>query len=249
MTETATSSENLRNMTEVEHLFLAQVLTTLPTPQKRHLKAVLNTAVFWVFSLAGFCILWFISSLLISTFTRFDLGISSDYAQVIFPVAILFAAIFSINSTRKWLATSDQSYPLVKADIATQKIMLERYQIDDVKCFKEPEHGGLLYFLLIKHPTTEQQKIRVVYDYESQNDNIDPQALLSISTQVTICSAPKSKLIVDNHFEGELLTNIKHFDLTVAPIHWPKPDSWETVQWQTLEQVYSVNSSCSKSKV
>jgi len=242
MTEKETSSENLRNMTEVEHLFLAQVLTNLPAPQKRHLKAALNTAVFWVFSLAGFCILWFISSLLISTFSRLDIGISSDYAQVIFPVAILLAAIFSINSTRKWLANSDKSYTLVQADIASQKIMFERYQIDAVKCFKEPEHGGLLYFLLVKHSATEQQKIRVIYDYESQNINIDPRTLLAITTQITICSAPQSKLIVDNHFEGDLFTNIKHFDLTVAPNLWPKPDSWESAQWQTLEQLYSVKS-------
>jgi len=233
------STDPLREMTEIEHLFLAHVLGTLPAPKKRYLKAALNTAVFWVFSLFGFCILWFISSLILTTFASIDIGVSSDYSTVIFPIAIIVAGLFAINSTRKWLSTSESGYTYVKADLAAQKIQTERYKVKSVKCFKESKHGGLLYFLLLKHPVSKQKSIRVIYDYESQNDQVDPTLLLTIKTVLTICTAPNSKIVVDNVFEGDSITKIEYLDLTASPEQWPNPDSWEDSEWSSLHLTYS----------
>ncbi|MEL0657806.1 hypothetical protein V6255_01540 [Psychromonas arctica] len=234
-----TNTEHLREMNEIEHLYLAQVLGTLPAPKKRYLKAALNTAVFWVFSLFGFCILWFLSSLILTTFASIDIGISSDYSTVIFPIAVVVAGLFAFNSTRKWLSTSESGYTYVKADLAAQKIQAERYKVKSVKCFKETKHGGLLYFLLLKHPVSKQKSIRVIYDYESQNDKIDPKLLLQIKTVLTICTAPNSKIVVDNVFEGDPVTKVEYFDLTASPEQWPNPDSWEDIEWSSLQQIYS----------
>ena len=234
-----TNTEHLREMNEIEHLYLAQVLGTLPAPKKRYLKAALNTAVFWVFSLFGFCILWFISSLILTTFASIDIGVSSDYSTVIFPIAIIVAGLFALNSTRRWLSTSESGYTYIKADLAAQKIQTERYKVKSVKCFKESKHGGLLYFLLLKHPVSKQKSIRVIYDYESQNDKVDPTLLLTIKTILTICTAPNSKIVVDNVFEGDSVTKIEYLDLTAPPEQWPNPDSWEDIEWSSLQQVYS----------
>ena len=133
-------------------------------PRKRYLKAVLNTAVFWIFLLAGFCILWFISSIIVSGFTHLDIGISSDYAKYLFPLMITAAAILAINSTKNWLNTTIDEYSLIKTDLTDQKTNIETYQVIAATCFKEPEFGGLLYFLLVQRPDhkeSDKQFIRV----------------------------------------------------------------------------------------
>ena len=242
-----TQNKTLQKISTHEHKQLTDILSTLPVPQKRYLKAGLNTAVFWVFSLAAFCIIWFVSSLLLASFSPLDIGISSQYAAFIFPTAILLAAIFAINSTRKWLAESDNLYTLVNADIKAQQVCKESFQVMAVKCFKEPEHGGLLYFLLLQSNSDTESPdihckanlIRVIYDYQSQQEQIDPSTLLKPSEIITIITAPQSLLVLDNIFEGERLSDIKHFALTLPPEHWPKPDSWLDEDWQELENRYS----------
>ncbi|MBB1272380.1 hypothetical protein [Psychromonas sp. SR45-3] len=242
-----TQNKTLQKISTIEHKQLTDILLTLPVPQKRYLKAALNTAVFWVFSLAAFCILWFISSLLVASFSTLDIGISSQYAIFIFPTAIVLAAIFAINSTRKWLAESDNLYTLVKADLKAQQVCKASFKVMGVKCFKEPEHGGVLYCLLLQTNSVtgssdtqcKANMIRVIYDYQSQQAKIDPTTLLKPSDNITIITAPQSLLVLDNIFEGERLADIKHFALTLPPEKWPKPDSWLDEDWQELENSYS----------
>ncbi|TEW55954.1 hypothetical protein E2R68_02355 [Psychromonas sp. RZ22] len=229
-----------RTLSEQEKNHLTQALSSLPVPRKRYLKAALNTSVFWVFSLAIFCIVWFISSLLIAAFTEFDIGISSDYAKHIFPIIILIAGFFAINSTKKWLATSENDYALVKADLKAQQVVLDTYQVIESKCFKEPEHGGLLYFLLLKAPHNETTKVRAIYDYESQKKDPDIKSLLSITHQITICTAPQSKLVVSNQFSGQAMGKISYFALTTEPENWPQPNSWVNSDWHTLQQKFEI---------
>ncbi len=242
-----TDNKTLQQISTCEHKQLNEILSTLPVPQKRYLKAALNTAVFWVFSLAAFCILWFLASLLLASFSPLDIGISSQYAAFIFPTAIALAAIFAINSTRKWLADSDNLYTLVKADLKRQQVCKESFQVMAVKCFQEPEHGGLMYFLLLQSNSTNQSPdiqcktnmIRVIYDYQSQQEQIDPSTLLKPSDNITIITAPLSLLVLDNIFNGKPLKKIKKCTLTLSPEKWPKADSWIHENWLELENIYS----------
>jgi len=242
-----TENPPLQKISAREHKQLTDILSNLPAPQKRYLKAALNTAVFWVFSLAAFCVLWFLSSLLLASVSTLDIGISSQYATFIFPTALVLAAIFAINSTRKWLAESDNLYTLVKADLKTQQVYKESFQVMAIKCFKEPEHGGLLYFLLLQtNSDTEKPNskykanlIRVIYDYQSQQEQIDPNTLLKPSDKITIITAPQSLLVLDNIFAGKLISDISHFALTLPPEQWPTPDSWLDQDWQELENIYA----------
>lgn len=230
----------LRDITETEVLTLSQILSTLPVPRKRHLKAALNTAVFSVFSLAGFCIFWFVASIILAAFTNIDIGISSVYSSAIFIVAIITALAIAINSTKNWLANSVNDYGLINTDIKARKIADQTFSIQDVKCFKEPEHGGLLYFLLLSsdNPTSTEDsslRIRAIYDYESQNVEVEQHKLLVIKQELTISTAPHSQFVLSNTFKGQELGQTTVFDLAVSPTQWPKADSWFQGHWNMLE--------------
>lgn len=250
--------KHLRPITKEENATLRDLLLSLPVPRKRILKAALNTAVFSVFSLAGFCIFWFMASLILSAFINVDIGISSDYASSIFIFACIAAFLIAINSTKTWLANTVDDYGLVAEDLNVQKTQEIVYIIQSVKCFKEPEYGGLLYFLLLtsiepsanyqrpknklpnQAPLTDSNaKIRAIYDYESQNAKMDPKNLIEIKERLTIAFAPCSQFVFANKFTGILFDNITYHELNALPENWPDADSWYTGEWDKLVSIYS----------
>ena len=239
--QTANESKNVirRNATNAEQLTLKEVLTHLPIPQKRYLKATLNTAVFWTFLLAGLCILWFVGGLLVSSLFNSDLGISSAYAPYIFPILIVSAAFFAINSTRTWLNSSVNEYAMIEADIASKITVIETYQVIKAKSFQEPKLGGLVYFLLLQEPGSQQQKIRVIYDYESQNEQADPKKLLKIKQQIIFYSAATSQYLFKHKFHGYNIEAIEKYELTLSPDQWPEPNSWQESDWDSLALLYN----------
>lgn len=232
-----------RNATKAERIALEEALTRLPIPRKRYLKAALNTAVFWIFLLAAFCILWFISSIIVSGLTGLDIGLSSEHANYLFPLMIVIAAIFAINSTKQWLNATTDEYSLIKMDLTAQKTNIATYQIVAATCFKEPELGGLLYFLLLQKDgdkASNEPGIKAIYDYESQNEHIDPTKLLTIKKQMTISIAPFSGYLFEHRFEGELVKDVPQYDLTLSPDQWPEPNTWINVDWKELKAIYNV---------
>lgn len=237
--ENVNQTANTRSSTEAEKKALIEVLSTLPIPRKRYIKAALNTAVFCTFSFLAFCIIWFISDIIFSTFLNINIGISSLYAEYLFPTVIFAAITFSINSTRRWLNSTIDEYSLIKADIITQKTDVEKFQVIDAICFKEPEFGGRLYFLLLQSINPNKKRIRVVYDYESQNKNPAPQKVLIIKKQMTLYTAPISNYLFENSFEGDLIEGIEQYHLTLPPEQWPEPNSWKDIKWNTLKSIYN----------
>lgn len=236
-------------MNTLELEFLRKILANLPVPKKRYLKAALNTAVFWVFNLAGCCIAWFIISLIVSATFNLDIGISSIYSTAIFSISILLAALLSIKSTKDWLNDSVNEYALVKKDLTQRKVSTQTFTVQAVKCFKEPEFGGLLYILLLCPAYSSKtsklkkenlnQSIRVIYDYESQRVDSEQSNLLTIKEKLTIKTAPHSQLVIDNIFAGEASCNIESYPLTAQPEVWPEPDSWMQLEWEELVQRYN----------
>jgi hypothetical protein len=55
---------------------------------------------------------------------------------------------------------------VIAKDISEGMVLEEQYNFSAAKCFREPEHGGLMYFLL-----DEKNRTYVVFDFESQNLN------------------------------------------------------------------------------
>jgi len=234
-----------RHATKFELNTLEEALSRLPIPRKRYLKAALNTAVFWIFLLAAFCILWFVISIVISGLTGLDIGLSSVHANYLFPIMVITAIIVAVNSTKNWLNTTTDEYSLIKMDLMNQKTNVETFQVVKASCFKEPQLGGLLYFLLIQrhdeNGLKEKTAIRAIYDYESQNEQIDATQLLTIQKQITITSAPTSNYLFEHQFQGELVKDIVQYDLTVSPERWPEPNAWIDVKWSELPSIYNNN--------
>jgi len=235
------AASNTRECTEAELVFLTQALNTLPTPKKSYLKALLNTAVFWIFSLAALCVFWFIITLVISFIFNFNIGLSSAYSTSIFSLMVVCSALFSINSTRKWLQKNHGLYQQIKADISIKKTLTERYEVVAVKCFKEPQHNGLIYLLCLKSTTTNNNKIRVIYDYASQDTEASAEDLITIKTKLIINLAPQSQTFLNYQYYGQQVLDIKHYDLKVPPEQWPVADRWLNEDWNTLEKQYSIN--------
>lgn len=243
------NTSNLRPMRTKEREALTQLLTTLPIPRKRWLKAALNTAVFFIFSLAGMCIAWFILSLIVSASINIDIGISSTYSSIVFSISCFFAFLIAYNSTKQWLNTTIDDYALVAADIKANQTVQSTYTVIDVKCFKEPELGGLLYLLRLREQHSDmtqnkskhsvQDKIRVIYDYESQNSESNRSDLITIKETLILSHAPRCQFIFSNTFEGINIDNISHQTLAIPPKLWPDADSWLSMSWDELDTSYS----------
>jgi hypothetical protein len=234
-------------MTKAQKSYLEEVLSTQPTPKRQTLKAALNTAVFWVFSAAALCLFWFIASLIMAAILNVDIGISGPYSTVVFPFIIIISGLFSVNSTRKWLHQSGNLYSLISADLNLKKVKRETYQVTAVKCFKEPQHNGLIYCLRVEpsnqyhndNNNSQKAKVRVIYDYESQSLDISTQHLLTIKSTLAIITAVHSDVVIENNFSGPESTVISHFDLNIPPAQWPSPDSWLAEDWDTIEAQFT----------
>ena len=237
-TPNKTKSIITRDATDAEQETLREVLTHLPIPKKRYLKAALNTAVFWIFLLTGLCILWFIVGLLVSLSFNLDLGISSTYAHYVFPLLILTAAFFAINSTRNWLNSSVNEYAMIEADLTSKTTVIETYEVVKAKSFREPRLGGLVYFLLLQKAGSQEQKIRVIYDYESQNEQAVRYKLLTIKQQIIFYSAATSQYLFKHKFRGGNIKAIEQYELTLSPDQWPEPNSWQESDWDSLGLLY-----------
>jgi len=226
-------------MTEAEHSQLKHALLQVPHPKKRYLKAALNIAVFWIFLLAGGCLGWFILSLVVAALTNIDIGPSSFYASFIFTTLIMIAALFAINSTRRWLGASPNEYALIKADLNAVSTTEVTFQVKGVKCFKEPQFGGRLYFLLLQAQSETPPNIRVVYDYASQQTKHDSQ-LLCIKQTLTLSIGALSGYVHENKFSGDRWLDIEEATLTVSPEYWPEADSWLSHDWESLTAIYGL---------
>jgi len=236
---TDTSNSHFRTMTEAERSQLQQALVQVPHPRKRYLKAALNIAVFWIFLLAGLCLAWFILSLILADLANIDVGPSGLYASTTFTLLIILAAFFAINSTRRWLKSSPNEYALIKADLKSANTTVDTYHVKAMKCFKEPQFGGLIYFLLLQPSDSLTQKIRVIYDYASQQQT-DPSKLLTIKDTLTLSFATHSGYVYENEFKGEDVSKREEYELTLAPEFWPNADSWLIHDWQSITTIYAI---------
>jgi len=236
---TDTGNSHFRPITEAERSQLQQALAQVPHPRKRYLKAALNIAVFWIFLLAGLCLAWFILSLILAALSNIDVGPSGLYASTIFTLLIILAAFLAINSTRRWLKNSPNEYALIKADLKSAETTIDTYHVKAVKCFKEPQFGGRVYCLLLQPSDSLAQKIRVIYDYASQQQT-DHSKLLDIKETLTLSFATHSGYVYENEFKGEVVSEREEYELTLAPEFWPNSDSWLTHDWQSLATIYAI---------
>jgi len=242
LSEQNSNKKTRHELTDEERNLLLKQLATLPTSRKNFLKACLNTSVVWIFSLIALSVVWLMFSVSISYFFPVNIGPGSQFSNYTFCFLALISLLFALRSTRNWLVNAKGLQTLIKADLKANISDKVTYQVKAVKCFKEPQLGGLLYLLLLQEENKSEVKIRAIYDYESQNKEADRKALLSIKEQLTICSTLNSQLVLSNTFKGDKVVNIQHFELSALPEKWPKADSWQTFDWESVEVALSPGS-------
>lgn len=110
----------------------------------------------------------------------------------------------------------------------------ERFEVIDVKSYREPEHGMFIHFLRL-----DDGRVRVAYDYESvdaENDYSEDNApKLEICRTFRLVRFPGADRTMET-FSGDRLDNPSAKELTADPEDWPEPESWCGIKWKNLDQ-------------
>ncbi|WP_019614078.1 hypothetical protein [Psychromonas ossibalaenae] len=227
MSETAVT----RKMNASESEFINSLLQSMPSGRRRLLKAALNTAVFWLLSMLAFGLLWLVLTWAVGLFSTLEIGLNSGYGLWIKYSGVFICAVYALSVTLKWLQQWPDHRAALLRDKAGGVVVDEHYHVAEVKCFKEPQYGGLIYFLHMS-----DNKVLVVYDYESQTEK---GSSFVVKRSLQISRAPDSGYYIEQHFSGAVITSCATFALTIAPDLWPKPDSWCDIDWHELEDKFS----------
>lgn len=225
-------------MSPKEREFLESSLERAPGLAKRWASGFGNALVLWAVSSLVMVLAWKIVAWLIRLASGLDFGPKSPFAIwfviVVAPLCAVYAAISSIRWVRRWA----DPRPLLKADLDRGEVLEERNRFTAVKRFQEQEHGGLIYFFL-----TDDNKVFVRFDHESQDLGVQDKEPLSSSFQVRsellLIRAPNTRYIIEEQASGEALGAMAPLDLTEAPQRWPKQEEYCDISWGELEKRFS----------
>lgn len=214
--------------------FMRTILQSSPSRTKRLKQSLENTIIVWAATMLTFMLLWFLFAIVVEKLLNIACGWKSPYAWSIALIGAVISATVALSSTTRWLKTvRDFSAPL-QNDIEQKLVLEEHYVFTEAKRFQEPEHGGLIYFML-----TEQSKVLVLYDEESQNlgaQGEDP--LLSnfkVHTKLILVRAPNTRYVISKNFFGTKLEVGEPIELSIAPNSWPDSDEYCSISWEDLE--------------
>ena len=193
-----------RPATEHELGSLAETLAAVPGGVKRWKSACENALVMWCALSLAFVVVWWACAWLWRRTFNADYGLHSQAAPAIFGTMLPLFAIWSIVSTIRWARRWKNPSVALREDVEGGLVVEERHAFRAAKRFQEPEHGGLIYFLLATDGRTF-----AFYDRESQDlglANRDPLlSPLKPMTGLSIVRGPKSGHVVSATFDGEVL--------------------------------------------
>lgn len=225
-----------------EKEYLATLLKYSPSDTKRMMEGAQNVLVLWAISMLGVVIIWLLLAWFVGVFSDLQIGLKSQYAIWVVLVAFPICGLYSIISTINWLKNWKDHRPLLKKDITEGVVFDEKYQVKDVKRFQEQEHGGLIYFLRMS-----DDRVLVLYDYESQNQDGDPLASsFTPRDQLHIVRAPNSNYFISQKFSGEKILAPDTVGLFAPPEEWPEHDDWCDIPWDDLESRLSTEVAAAK---
>ncbi len=224
-----------RPVTAEEQIIIDEMRAQIPSANQ-HQWIVLKTALrFWlnssiiVLSL-GFGLFWLLKHFVNAKF--------AEYGPLL-PYLAIFAssgcAILALFSSIKFGRDMRRKQNAVSQDLATGLVNQESYLIVAAQRFQEPEHQGLMYFLL-----TDQQKVLVLYDRESQELSLQDRNPLasSFSPKASLCIArlPNTGEMLSCKFSGTPLTLNPPLELSLAPEDWPEDGSYCDIRFDQLAQ-------------
>lgn len=123
----------------------------------------------------------------------------------------------------------------LREDLDVGLVSAAHYRITAVKCFREPEHGGLLYFL-----RTGKDDVLVLYEPQGPQSGSSrtaaPRGGLAVGQDLELVRAPRSQITLARRFSGAALPVPAALALTLPPDRWPEDESLCAVPWDHLER-------------
>ena len=222
-------------MSEVERETIRQRLKSIPGTAARWRRGAENVLVTWAVLLLLFILGWQIIAWLVRKTVSVEIGWHA--AETIWTVAsaTLGCALYAIISSVRWVKKWPDPRKDYQADLECGQVIEEFYQFTAAKLFQEPEHGGLIYFL-----RTINDKVFVLYDYESQNLGAEGDEPLNSKFQaraeLLVVRAPKSGEVIDRQGSGTALEAGEPHELKVGPRAWPEDETYSKIPWEELEK-------------
>jgi hypothetical protein len=224
-----------RTITNLERSELERLYSSSQTRKNRLWIMLAGFFAQWFGSMLGIVVFWIILSWLANFFTKFDFSFQSLNGVMLLKVMILITAIWSALQNWQWFNRAPNIRAVIAKDITEGMVVEDQYHFIAAKCFCEPEHGGLMYFLL-----DEKNRTYVVFDYESQNlnDNMahSSNSQLCPMTNLSVVRAPQSKLMIRQEFSGERLQADNPREITLSPEYWPELNAFCNIKWNDLER-------------
>jgi len=192
----------------------------------------------WVGVVLAFIFLWGLLSWIGRVLLDTKFGMDSNWAPTIWTWGIAFCTCWLAYYLIREIYTKRNSYQSIAADLQANKVSVYQLELIDVKRFQEPEHGGLIYFLL-----TDEHKVFVLFDYESQDLGVDRLNPLNSAFQpcsrLTIVKAPVSEITLSQQFSSSPLELSPPGELKVKPDLWPAFNEYCEIPWAELEKTYA----------
>lgn len=224
-----------RQISKTERNELERLYSSAQTRKKRFWIMLVGFLAQWLSSMVAIVIIWFILFLVAKNFTNFDFSFQSPIGAMALKAFTLITAIWSALQNWQWFNKGQSMRTIIANDLKQGMIVEEYYKFSAAKCFREPEHGGLMYFL-----HDENNRTYVLFDYESQNLNVNMKQSTNNQfypmTNLTVVCAPHSKLIISKEFSGERLLTDNPREITLSPEYWPELDEFCNIKWNDLEQ-------------
>ena len=224
-----------RTATPDEAAAIRGLLASAPSQIARLRMGFSNAAVFWASSMLALAVLWLVGGWLAGKMFGSGFGMRSPETVWVLGVAAPVCAVLAAASSIKWLRHWPDQRPLLSADLAQSKVLEERYVFTEAKCFQEPEHGGLMYFL-----RTDTDEVFTVFDHESQRRGLDEEEPLQSTYRpragLLLVRAPSSRAVLSSESSGTELAVGQPAELAVEPAQWPEPERLCSIPWDQLER-------------
>jgi len=193
-----------------------------------------NALILWAITMLLFVFGWKFLAWLARITISVEYGWSSDAALWMVVAGTLGCAIYAIVSSVRWIKKSPDTRAVLQADLQDGQVIEESYEFTEAKRFQEPEHGGLIYFLC-----TTDDKVFVLFDYESQNLGAQNENPLSSgfcpTTKLRLVRAPRSDMVISKEFSGASLDAGDPSELSIPARSWPEDETFCKFGWNELE--------------
>ena len=230
-----THHSTTRSLSVLERRYLEQVAEAAGGRFARLKLAVGHGVVSWSGSLLIVFVVWLSVAWPARLMGGLDIGLQSPFAPWVFRLGVPLCGVYAVAATFLWIRQQRDLRPALQADLMHGDVAEESYRFTAARRFREPEHGGFIYFF-----RTDEDRVFVVYDAESRElgkQRKDPsKSRFEPRAELELVRAPNSGVVISRSLSGETLDAGEPSELAIPWKQWPGPDAYCDIPWAELEQ-------------